>query len=85
MKLRSLAVAAFGAALLATGSTAFASVGTPAAHPAAPPADSLRALAAQVGLRVGTAIIPFDLDNPGNAQIAADQFSVVTPGNEMKW
>ena len=85
MKLRSLAVAAFGAALLATGSTAFASVGAPASHPAAPPADSLRALAAQIGLRVGSAIIPFDLDNPAYARIAGDQFSTVTPGNEMKW
>ncbi|HEX5113829.1 MAG TPA: endo-1,4-beta-xylanase [Pseudonocardiaceae bacterium] len=85
MKLRSLAVAAFGAALLASGSTAIASAGAPAAHPAAPPADSLRALAAQVGLRVGTAIIPFDLDNAPYAQIAANQFSTVTPGNEMKW
>jgi len=47
--------------------------------------DSLRALAAQVGLRIGTAVIPYDLDHPGYAAIAADQFSVVTPGNEMKW
>src|SRR5436190_23093467 len=50
-----------------------------------PPADSLRSLAAQIGLRVGTAIIPFDLDHPDYAQIAGDQFSTVTPGNEMKW
>jgi endo-1,4-beta-xylanase len=85
MKLRSLAVAAFGAALLASGSTAIASAGAPASHPPAPPADSLRALAAQVGLRVGTAIIPFDLDNAPYEQIAANQFSTVTPGNEMKW
>jgi len=47
--------------------------------------DSLRSLAAQVGLRVGTAVIPYDLDHPDYAQIAAGQFSVVTPGNEMKW
>jgi len=47
--------------------------------------DSLRGLAAPVGLRIGTAIIPFDLDHPDYAQIAADQFSTVTPGNEMKW
>jgi len=45
----------------------------------------LRALAAPIGLRVGTAIIPYDLDHPDYAQIAADQFSSVTPGNEMKW
>ena len=49
------------------------------------PADSLRALAAPIGLRIGTAIIPFDLDTPAYAQIAGDQFSTVTPGNEMKW
>jgi endo-1,4-beta-xylanase len=48
-------------------------------------ADSLRALAARIGLRIGTAIIPFDLDTPNYNQVAADQFSVVTPGNEMKW
>src|SRR5690242_430546 len=50
-----------------------------------PPADSLRALAAPTNLRIGTAIIPFDLDNPAYAKIAGDQFSTVTPGNEMKW
>src|SRR3954471_4768363 len=47
--------------------------------------DSLRDLAAPIGLRIGTAIIPFDLDNADYAQIAGDQFSSVTPGNEMKW
>jgi endo-1,4-beta-xylanase len=50
-----------------------------------PPADSLRALAARIGLRVGSAIDPYDLDHPAYAQIAAEQFSVVTPENEMKW
>ncbi len=49
------------------------------------PSDSLRSLAAPIGLRIGTAIIPFDLDHADYAQIAADQFSSVTPGNEMKW
>ena len=49
------------------------------------PSDSLRSLAAPIGLRIGTAIIPFDLDHPDYAQIAAAQFSTVTPGNEMKW
>jgi endo-1,4-beta-xylanase len=34
---------------------------------------------------MGSAIIPFDLDNATYAQTAADQFSAVTPGNEMKW
>jgi endo-1,4-beta-xylanase len=50
-----------------------------------PPADSLRALATPINLRFGTAIIPFDLDNPDYAKIAGEQFSSVTPGNEMKW
>ncbi len=54
-------------------------------HASRQPDDSLRGLAAPIGLRVGTAIIPFDLDHPEYAQIAADQFSTVTPGNEMKW
>jgi endo-1,4-beta-xylanase len=84
MRLRSLAAAVVGVVLFAGGSTAFATTGQ-AGGTAPPPANSLRALAAQVGLRMGTAIIPFDLDNPQYAQTAADQFSVVTPGNEMKW
>jgi endo-1,4-beta-xylanase len=50
-----------------------------------PPADSLRALAAPIGLRFGTAVTPFELDNPAYTQITGDQFSSVTPGNEMKW
>jgi endo-1,4-beta-xylanase len=83
MRLRSLAGIAAAVALVVGGSTAFATQGGGAPDPAAP--DSLRALAAQVGLRVGTAVIPFDLDNAAYRQIAASQFSVVTPGNEMKW
>jgi len=69
--------------MLAAGSTAFATAGAGPSAPAQP--TSLRGLAAQVGLRMGTAIIPFDLDNAPYAQVAADQFSAVTPGNEMKW
>jgi endo-1,4-beta-xylanase len=46
---------------------------------------SLREEAAPIGLRIGTAVIPFDLDTPAYAAILAEQFSVVTPGNEMKW
>ena len=52
---------------------------------AAGASDSLRDLAAEIGLRVGTAVIPFDLDTPAYAAVLASQFSVVTPGNEMKW
>jgi endo-1,4-beta-xylanase len=58
----------------------------PLADPSgAGPADSLRALAAKIDLRVGTAVIPFDLDTPAYTDVLASQFSVVTPGNEMKW
>jgi endo-1,4-beta-xylanase len=46
---------------------------------------SLRDLAAKINLRIGTAVIPFDLDTPAYAKVLAEQFSVVTPGNEMKW
>lgn len=47
--------------------------------------DSLRALAARVGLHIGTAVIPFDLNTPAYQDVLANQFSAVTPGNEMKW
>jgi endo-1,4-beta-xylanase len=47
--------------------------------------DSLRALAAQIGLRFGSALIPQDIETPNYAAIAGSQFSVVTPGNGMKW
>ena len=49
------------------------------------PSDSLRALAAKIGLRVGTAVDPFDLNTPAYTAVLASQFSVVTPENEMKW
>jgi endo-1,4-beta-xylanase len=51
----------------------------------APASDSLRDLAAAIGLRIGSAIIPQDINTPAWAAVAASQFSVVTPGNEMKW
>jgi endo-1,4-beta-xylanase len=50
-----------------------------------PAPDSLRALASQINLRFGTAVTPFELDNAAYAQVTGDQFSTVTPGNEMKW
>jgi endo-1,4-beta-xylanase len=50
-----------------------------------PPADALRSLAAPIGLRIGTAVTPFELDTPAYTQITGDQFDSVTPGNEMKW
>jgi endo-1,4-beta-xylanase len=47
--------------------------------------STLRALGAHVRLRIGTAAVPSDLSDPTLSQITADQFSVLTPGNEMKW
>jgi endo-1,4-beta-xylanase len=81
MRLRSLVWATVGVAMVAAASTAAA---TPGGGPPVP-ADSLRALGAQAGLRMGTAVIPFDLDNAAYNQVVANQFSSVTPGNEMKW
>lgn len=73
-----------GAALVGlaiTGGTA--SSAAPSKSTFRPPADSLRVLAEPIGLRVGTAAVPSELTNYG--QIIGDQFSTVTPGNEMKW
>jgi endo-1,4-beta-xylanase len=47
--------------------------------------DSLRALGARLGMHIGSALIDEDLDTPAWAAIAAAQFSVYTPGNDMKW
>jgi endo-1,4-beta-xylanase len=80
VKLRRLAAAGVAAAALAAGSATVAGAWGDHGAP-----DSLRALAARVDLRIGTAIIPFDLNHPDYAKIAGEQFSSVTPGNEMKW
>jgi endo-1,4-beta-xylanase len=72
------------ATVLALG-TAAGAVPLRADHPHVP-ADSLRALAAPVGLRIGTAV---NMDKLGvdsvYTGIVADQFSTVTPENVMKW
>jgi endo-1,4-beta-xylanase len=47
--------------------------------------STLRALGARIQLHIGTAAIPSDLSDPTLSQITSDQFSVLTPGNEMKW
>jgi len=84
---RLLAIGAAGAAaalgITTLGITTAAGAMPGSGTTAAP--DSLRALAAKTGLRIGTAVIPFDLDHPDYQAIVAGQFSVVTPGNEMKW
>lgn len=82
------AVALLGGQLAFVGSaTAGAGVvaGRPSAAPAYP-ADSLRALAAPVGLRIGTAVNADELGvNEKYTQITAEQFSSVTAENVMKW
>jgi endo-1,4-beta-xylanase len=84
--------AAGAAALLAGGTSAEAATLSRAAKAqAARTGDvtwasaSLRNLAAGVGLRFGSALIPQDIETPSYAAIAGSQFSVVTPGNGMKW
>jgi endo-1,4-beta-xylanase len=72
------------AAASTTGSTDSGSAPNLGGPPANAP-DTLRGLAAKIGLRFGTAVIPFDLDTPAYNDIVSGQFSVVTPGNEMKW
>jgi endo-1,4-beta-xylanase len=83
--------------LLAVGGLAgAASVGLPAAASAATTtskrvvkqgitSDALRDLAEPIGLRVGSALLPQDIETPSYAVIASSQFSTVTPGNAMKW
>ena len=93
MRLRRLLAlgAAGGAALLGLSTAAGAAPfgGAVAGHAAgaqtAVAPDSLRALAAKFGLRMGSALIPQDIETPSYAAIAGSQFSVVTPGNAMKW
>ena len=46
---------------------------------------SLRNLAGKVGLRIGSALYPQDIETASWAAIAGSQFSVVTPANGMKW
>jgi len=93
MRLRRLLLtgAAGAAALLAIGTAATAAQTSGAAPSNVTAAsngnasDSLRSLAADIGLRIGSAIIPQDIETPSFAAIASSQFSVVTPGNAMKW
>src|SRR5262249_36192086 len=47
--------------------------------------DSLRSLAARIGLHIGTAVAPFDLNPPAYAAVLASEFSSVTPTDAMKW
>jgi endo-1,4-beta-xylanase len=78
MNFRLMAAAAAGVLALAGAAT-----GVEASSSSS--SDSLRALGAQVQLRIGTAATPLDLSDPTLSQITGDQFSVLTPENEMKW
>ena len=85
-----LAAGMAGAAALLTGGTS-AEAAVLLKRATAAPVDvawasmPLRDLAARVGLRFGSALIPQDIETPSYAAIASGQFSVVTPGNGMKW
>jgi endo-1,4-beta-xylanase len=52
---------------------------------AAAPANSLKALGAPCGLKVGVQSIKAQLQNPVFAQMAIANFQMLTPGNELKW
>jgi endo-1,4-beta-xylanase len=85
-----MGAAGSAAALLSSGTAAWAAPSsTGLADKVKPDPDfdptSLRALGARIGMHIGSAIIPQDLDTPAWAAVAAGQFSVYTPGNEMKW
>src|ERR1700735_3665098 len=88
--LLTMGAAGGAAAVLGTGTAAWAAPSATglAARPGSGAGNeptSLRDLAAKVGLRFGSALIPQDIETPSYAAIAGSQFSVVTPGNGMKW
>jgi endo-1,4-beta-xylanase len=77
MNFRLMVAGAAGVLALAGAATAVAASSSSS--------DSLRDLGTQVQLRIGTAATPLDLSDPTLSQITSDQFSVLTPENEMKW
>jgi endo-1,4-beta-xylanase len=89
-----LAAAGAGAAALLVGGTraeAATLSSTASAQAAANNGDapwasaSLRDLADKIGLRIGSALTPQDIETASYAAIAGGQFSTVTPANGMKW
>jgi endo-1,4-beta-xylanase len=78
------AAGAVGAAGVLGGAGTASAAALGAKHGGGDP-NTLRGLAGEIGLRIGSAIIPQDLNTPAWAALAAAQFSQVTPGNEMKW
>jgi endo-1,4-beta-xylanase len=73
-----------GGAAVAAAVAVIASVALYAAVPAQA-ATTLRGLAEAKGRYFGTALTVSDLGISGETSIAAAQFDMVTPGNEMKW
>jgi len=84
VRFRLVALAVAGAALVA-GPAAGAAPRSVQGHTAQATPDSLRALASKIGLRIGVAVNPFDLNTPAYRDLVSQQFSSVTPENEMKW
>jgi endo-1,4-beta-xylanase len=79
-----LAAGAAGTAVALAGAGTASAATTSGSHSHRDP-NSLRELAGRFGLKIGSAIIPQDINTPAWNAVAASQFSVVTPGNEMKW
>lgn len=79
--------AAAAATVLAVATAANALAGpTNVTTQVQPPADSLRALAAPINLRIGNAVNMAKLNvDAAYTSILADQYSTVTPENVMKW
>ncbi len=87
MRNRCLVIALGAGAALALTATGAALAGPAVARPAGAAAapSSLRAEAARINLRIGTAVDPYDLQTAAYRKIVGTQFSTVTPENEMKW
>ena len=82
-----------GAAALVAGAAKAEAAPAATAAAAATPASAdvpwasrtLRDLAQPIGLRIGSALTPQDIETASYAAIAGSEFSVVTPANAMKW
>ena len=85
---RIMLVVATAAATVLAGATAANALAGPAKAPTRfhPPADSLGALAAPIGLRIGNAVNMGKLNvDAAYTSLVANQYSTVTPENVMKW
>jgi len=85
---RVMLVVATAAVTVLAGATAANALAGPAKAPTRfhPPADSLGALAAPIGLRIGNAVNMDKLNvDAAYTSLVANQYSTVTPENVMKW